>query len=98
MPSRWASEDQARDGAGVEGGGPGGRWGLVHFLDTSWRCHRKSVSGRTRNERHASRGSSLPAAARNALSEVRYTGRLTCRRRMGDLVTQDRVLEFGLSW
>jgi len=50
---------------------PGGRCGLVHFLLANCRCHRSSVSGRTRNAPHASRGSVLLAAARNALSEVR---------------------------
>ena len=63
-------------------GRPGGRCSVVHFLATSCRCHLRSVSGRRRNECHASRGSSLLAAARNALSAVRYKGRFTCRRRM----------------
>jgi len=43
---------------------PGRRWGLLHFLLTRWRCHRRSVSGRTMNDRHVSLGRSLLAAAR----------------------------------
>jgi len=57
--------------SGSMGGRPGRRWRFVHFLATSRRCHRRSVSGQTRNERQAVRGRTLLAAARKALSEVR---------------------------
>lgn len=67
--------------SGSMAGLPGRRCGLVHFLATSCRCHRRSVSGRTMNERHVALGRSLLAAARNARSVLRYTGRFTCRRK-----------------
>lgn len=57
--------------SGSMAGRPGRRRGFVHFRVTSRRCHRRRVSGQTRNERQAFRGRTLLAAARKALSEVR---------------------------
>ncbi len=49
----------------------GGRCGPGPLLSDELPVHRRRVSGRTRNAPHASRRSTLLAAARNALSEAR---------------------------
>jgi hypothetical protein len=48
------------------------------------------------NERHISLESSLLAAARNARSVLRYTGRLHLTSQDGQLMTEDDDLQIGL--
>jgi hypothetical protein len=57
----------------------------------------QEVSGRTRNERHASRGTSLAGRRQERPVRGPVHGTLDLPAQDGDLVTQDRVLEFGLS-
>ncbi len=64
-------------------GGSGGRPGLrgwVHFRVSSARCQRSNVSGVTRNDRHADRGSTRLSKAGSARSAGRYSTRFTWRR------------------
>ena len=63
--------------------GSGGRPGLrgwVHLRLTMARCQRSNVSGVTRNDRHADRGSARLSKASSARSAGRYSTRFTWRR------------------
>jgi hypothetical protein len=70
---------------------------LVHFLATSLRCHRKSVSGRRRNEPRASRGSSLVGGGQERSVRGPIGGSLHLSAQDGDLVAEHGVLKLRLS-
>ncbi len=75
------------------GGRPGLR-GWVHLRVTRARCQRSSVSGVTRNDRHADRGSARLSKANSARSTGRYSIRFTWRRSNRDLMLQHENLKF----
>jgi hypothetical protein len=72
------SADVSRTGARAL---TGARDQVMLLPASGFRATEGGYSGQTRNKRHAFRGRTPLAAARKALSEVRKTGLLTCRRR-----------------
>lgn len=72
------SADVSRTGARAL---TGARDQVMLLPASGFRATEGGYPGQTRNKRHAFRGRTPLAAARKALSEVRKTGLLTCRRR-----------------
>ena len=60
----------------------------------NWRCHRISVSGRTRNERHAWKDPARRGQERSVRGPVDRSLHLTAED--GELVSQDGGLQLGL--